>query len=363
MRTGENMKDYYEVLGLPRTAGAEQIKKAYRKLALKFHPDKNKAEDAEERFKQIGEAYEVLSDEDKKAAYEASLLSETSSSRRSETEAGHSYTGAHSSGSSFTHNYDPYSTFNRVFATDPFCDADCDDGIRSYRKARYDRYNAYRGFTNNPGTTHSNTEPNTTTTYSYNTSMGTEDKDKEETPTFGSRMRFDDAVKGMNDFEPSYKPTFQYDSTDHHASDVREEEDEVFREADREKCYYSSNLERETFKPSVFTRYSSSSQEDAGTSSDETQTQSTSSTYLGGSNSRQPASKSYEDDICIRPIINFDPNFNPRKYLYNDDCDVDNILRKIRGEKEEPASHSSYSSPVDALRCREVEERCVSFRQ
>merc|ERR1711953_1652626 len=125
-RTGENMKDYYEVLGLPRTAGAEQIKKAYRKLALKFHPDKNKAEDAEERFKEIGEAYEVLSDEDKKAAYEASLISERSTCWKSEPEQSQStYCGGYSTNTTFSHNYDPFSTFNRVFATDPFCDAEC----------------------------------------------------------------------------------------------------------------------------------------------------------------------------------------------------------------------------------------------
>ena len=64
-------RDYYEVLGVSRNAGDDEIKKAYRKLALKFHPDKNSGDKtAEERFKEIGEAYEALSDPQRRAAYD-----------------------------------------------------------------------------------------------------------------------------------------------------------------------------------------------------------------------------------------------------------------------------------------------------
>src|SRR2546430_2393133 len=64
-------RDYYEVLGVGRSTSAEEIKRAYRKLAVKFHPDKNPDDPhAEEKFKELGEAYDVLMDADKRAAYD-----------------------------------------------------------------------------------------------------------------------------------------------------------------------------------------------------------------------------------------------------------------------------------------------------
>ena len=63
-------RDYYDVLGLSKSASDDEIKKAYRKLAKKYHPDINKSADAEDKFKEINEAYEVLSDPQKKATYD-----------------------------------------------------------------------------------------------------------------------------------------------------------------------------------------------------------------------------------------------------------------------------------------------------
>jgi len=63
-------RDYYEVLGIARNATDEEIKRAFRKLAFKYHPDHNREDEAEGKFKEVNEAYEVLSDPDKRAAYD-----------------------------------------------------------------------------------------------------------------------------------------------------------------------------------------------------------------------------------------------------------------------------------------------------
>ena len=63
-------RDYYEVLGVARSADKDVLKKAFRKLAQQYHPDINKAPDAEHLFKEINEAYQVLSDDQKRAAYD-----------------------------------------------------------------------------------------------------------------------------------------------------------------------------------------------------------------------------------------------------------------------------------------------------
>src|SRR5437762_3991886 len=63
-------RDYYDVLGVQKGAGKDDIKSAYRKLALQYHPDRNKSPDATERFKEISEAYAILSDDEKRNQYD-----------------------------------------------------------------------------------------------------------------------------------------------------------------------------------------------------------------------------------------------------------------------------------------------------
>ena len=63
-------RDYYEVLGVPKSASPEDLKKAFRQQALKYHPDRNKDADASEKFKEVNAAYQVLSDPERRAAYD-----------------------------------------------------------------------------------------------------------------------------------------------------------------------------------------------------------------------------------------------------------------------------------------------------
>ena len=65
-----NGKNYYEILGITKSASEEQVRKAFRGLAMEWHPDRNRSDDAEERFKEINEAYQVLIDPKKRHMYD-----------------------------------------------------------------------------------------------------------------------------------------------------------------------------------------------------------------------------------------------------------------------------------------------------
>lgn len=111
-------KDYYKILGIKKGATDDDIKKAYRKLALKYHPDKNKAPGAEEKFKEVAEAYEVLSDKKKRDVYDQF----GEEGLKGGTPSGGPGTG-NLGGSSFSYTYhgDPRATFAQFFgSSSPF---------------------------------------------------------------------------------------------------------------------------------------------------------------------------------------------------------------------------------------------------
>jgi len=114
-------KDYYSILGISKKATEEEIKKAYRKQALKYHPDKNKAPEAEEKFKLIAEAYEVLSDKKKRDIFdqfgEEGLKGQPTSGQSADGSGG----GSGGPQFSYTFHGDPKQTFSQFFGTDkPF---------------------------------------------------------------------------------------------------------------------------------------------------------------------------------------------------------------------------------------------------
>src|ERR1700682_3704601 len=96
-----NKRDYYEVLGVSRNVTDEELKKAFRRLAKQYHPDANKEQGAEARFIEINEAYEVLSDSQKREAYDRF---------------GHAGVGAGAAGAGFN-DFSSFSSINDLFET------------------------------------------------------------------------------------------------------------------------------------------------------------------------------------------------------------------------------------------------------
>merc|ERR1711868_297626 len=114
-------KDYYKILGVSRGASDDEIKKAYRKLALKYHPDKNQSPGAEERFKEIGEAYDVLSDVKKKQIYDQYGEDGLKGGMGGGPQAGGMPNFGNGPGFSYSYHGDPRATFSQFFGgSNPF---------------------------------------------------------------------------------------------------------------------------------------------------------------------------------------------------------------------------------------------------
>ncbi|MFQ5612475.1 MAG: molecular chaperone DnaJ [Anaerolineae bacterium] len=116
-----NKRDYYEVLGVSRSAGKDELKKAYRSLARKYHPDVSQEPDAETKFKEVNEAYEVLSDDEKRAVYDRF---------------GHS--GLGNMGGGFADFRDPFEIFEELFGSFGFSTRQRRTTARKGRDLRYD---------------------------------------------------------------------------------------------------------------------------------------------------------------------------------------------------------------------------------
>lgn len=114
-------KDYYAILGVKKDASDDELKRAYRKMALKYHPDKNKSAGAEEKFKEIGEAYDVLSDPKKRQIYDQFGEEGLKGGAGGGSRGGGG--GTHPGFEGFTYSYhgDPRATFSQFFGTsNPF---------------------------------------------------------------------------------------------------------------------------------------------------------------------------------------------------------------------------------------------------
>ena len=413
-------KNYYELLGVESTADHKAIKKAYKKLALKLHPDKNKEDDAEERFKEISVAYEVLSDDEKRSAYDESLLSKIYD-KTSESSDPFKHTSTYASYKSGS-SYNPYNTFSKCFATDPFCDEESDENLRKFRKARYDRYNAYRGFSNsgasdttyktydkqnatsyNQDTNYSNSFPEEaypSSSYSYPYSTQSEDikpstsyskfYSEANEPSYFSTFDSEDkprrysntqskpetskspffttlAEDDLNDTQPStsrksYLSDLNFDSSPPSSSyrfkfdfgeELSDQTKKVSSSEDEGSCKNKmqydfddepSHNSRVRFDeavsgmPNYVPKYSAGTKvknetelEDSNDVQDIKETKQ--------SNEQKEVSTNDTDEDWSYPKIRFDPNFNPRKYLYTDEVDVDDILNKINTKKND--SHNN----------------------
>jgi curved DNA-binding protein len=155
-------QDYYDVMGVDRDAAQEDIKKAYRRLARKYHPDVSKEADAEARFKQVGEAYAVLKDPEKRAAYDqlgANWQAGQDFRPPPNWDAGFEFTGSGYDGAGFEGDPSQYSDFFEELFGQQFRSARSGRGAAGFRargedhhaKIMIDIEDAYSGATRDIG--------------------------------------------------------------------------------------------------------------------------------------------------------------------------------------------------------------------
>lgn len=147
----KNCKDFYEILGVPKTANENDLKKSYKKLALQFHPDKNKAPGAETAFKLISKAFSILSDTNKRKQYD---LNGYNNDDNEFNQASNSHSRYHrttrSNTTYYTWNDDDFSAeelFNMFFGTNAFTSTAQTHHHHSQNRHRTNRHN--QNFTNN----------------------------------------------------------------------------------------------------------------------------------------------------------------------------------------------------------------------
>ncbi|KAK2862247.1 hypothetical protein Q5P01_001780 [Channa striata] len=147
----ETSRTYYDTLNVEPTATDRQIKKAFRKLAIKHHPDKNKSADAEEAFRQMAEAYTVLSDKEKRRLYDrvghdAFLKTEASVDDHDEDEANFHFTF-----SDFFHDFDDSPGMGSHFQWSFYQDGEDEDGLFEHFSFDGPSFNVFYGDENENG--------------------------------------------------------------------------------------------------------------------------------------------------------------------------------------------------------------------
>lgn len=148
MDTGKEV-DYYKVLGIDRKSSKDEIKKAYRKLALKYHPDKNRGNSAaEDTFKTVNMAYEVLSDDSKRQRYDQ-RGSQSIHTTHSGFQSTYNFGGNGGTGFNNMPDFDPFATFNNFFSSNPSSQYRMDTDDIDWGDSFFSNNSSFKGLSRN----------------------------------------------------------------------------------------------------------------------------------------------------------------------------------------------------------------------